>query len=109
MTTPRRPRIAAPARAPAGEVIALRTLISHPMESGFRRDATGQLIARDILVRFECRFDAALIFAADLAPGTAANPYLSFHYRAERSGTLEFMWRDQAGAETREQHALSVA
>ena len=108
MTTSRRTRIAAPDRAAAGEVIAIRTLISHPMESGFRRDATGQVIARDILVRFECRFESELVFAADLAPGTAANPYLSFHFRAERSGRLRFLWRDQAGAETREQHALVV-
>lgn len=108
MTTARRTRIAAPARATVGEVITIRTLISHPMESGFRRDPTGQVIARDILVRFECRFDAEFVFAADLAPGTAANPYVSFHYRAERSGTLQFIWRDQAGIETREQHALVV-
>ncbi|MEO0616672.1 MAG: thiosulfate oxidation carrier complex protein SoxZ [Pseudomonadota bacterium] len=108
MTTNRRTRIAAPDQATVGEVIAIRTLISHPMESGFRRDATGRAIARDILVRFECRFEDQLIFAADLAPGTAANPYLSFHYRAERSGTLHFLWRDQAGVETRDRHALLV-
>ncbi|MEO0344935.1 MAG: thiosulfate oxidation carrier complex protein SoxZ [Pseudomonadota bacterium] len=108
MTSNLRTRIAAPDHATAGEVIRIRTLIGHPMESGFRRDATGQAIARDILVRFECRFESALVFAADLAPGTAANPYLSFHFRAERSGTLAFVWRDQNGAETRDQHALVV-
>ncbi len=105
----RRTRIAAPASASKGETITIKTLISHPMESGFRRDASGRVIPRDILVRFECRLDETLVFAASLAPGTAANPYLSFRLRAERSGTLHFTWRDQQGTETRDSHALLVA
>lgn len=105
----RRTRIAAPASASPGEIITVKTLISHPMESGFRRDASGGVIPRDILVRFECRLDDTVVFAANLAPGTAANPYLAFRIRAERSGTLHFTWRDQHGAETRDTHALLVA
>ncbi len=105
----RRTRIAAPALASRGEIITIKTLISHPMESGFRRDAAGRAIPRDILVRFECRLGDTLVFAADLAPGTAANPYIAFRLRAEQSGTLTFVWRDQHGTETRDSHALLVA
>ena len=109
MTIERRTRIAAPESARPGEVITIKTLIAHPMESGFRRDASGRAIPRDILVRFECRLDDALLFAADLAPGTAANPYIAFRLRVQRSGTLHFLWRDQHGNETRGTHALRVA
>ena len=106
--TSSRTRIAAPDTARAGERITIRTLIQHPMESGFRRDANGAAIPRDILVRFECRLDDTLVFAADLAPGTAANPFIAFDMRATRGGTLRFLWRDQHGAETRAEHALRV-
>ena len=109
MTTDRRTRIAAPAEAARGEIITIRTLIAHPMESGFRRDAAGAAIPRDILVRFECRLDDELVFAADLAPGTAANPYIAFRLRAERGGRLTFVWRDQHGNETRDARTLAVA
>ena len=78
------------------------------MESGFRRDANGVAIPRDILLRFECRLDDTLVFAADLAPGTAANPFIAFGLRATRGGTLHFIWRDQDGVETRAEHALRV-
>ncbi|MEM1231845.1 MAG: thiosulfate oxidation carrier complex protein SoxZ [Pseudomonadota bacterium] len=103
-----RVRIAVPAPEMAGAVIQIRTLIAHPMESGFRADARGQRLPRNIIERFECWLDDTPVFGCDLQPGIAANPFIEFALRAERSGTLHFLWRDQHGNEHREQRNLAV-
>jgi sulfur-oxidizing protein SoxZ len=92
-----------------GEVVEIRAMVGHPMETGHRPDGQGRTVARDILTRFECRFDGQLVFAADLYPAVAANPYLSFMLRAERSGTLQFRWLGDRGFEHTESKPLSVA
>lgn len=98
-----------PRQARAGEVIEIRTLVQHAMETGYRVDASGQSIARDLIRRFECRFSGEPVFEADLHAAIAANPYLAFHFRASRSGTLEFIWRGDRGYEHRESVLLTVA
>lgn len=90
-------RIAAPRRAGPGELIEIKTLIRHRMESGFRRDSLGQAVPRDILTDFRCRYDGREVFRAELFPAIAANPFLSFHLVADRSGVLEFRWTGQHG------------
>ena len=101
-------RIAVPERAVRGEVITIKTLVSHPMETGFRRDALGSSIPRNILTEFECLLDGERVFRADLHPAIAANPFMAFRLRAERSGTLSFRWRDQHGEETEVTRELVV-
>ncbi len=91
-------RIAAPKTAKKGEVIELKALIRHPMESGFRRGSRGEPIPRDIIVDFECLYNGERVMHAEFFPAVAANPFLSFHTVATESGTLEFRWTDQHGA-----------
>ncbi len=90
-------RIAAPRQARRGEVIELKAVIQHDMESGYRRDEYGRQIPRLILVRFECLYNGEPVFRAQFHPAVAANPFLSFHTRATESGALEFVWVDQNG------------
>ncbi len=101
-------RISAPESAAPGQLIEIKTLISHPMESGFRRDAVGKPIPRNILTEFVCFFDEREIFRADFFPAVAANPYLSFFTRVTASGTLTFQWTDQHGQVTREARRLTL-
>ena len=101
-------RISVPDTAPAGEIIDIRVMIQHPMESGFRRDNRGGAIPRDIITRFECTYAGETVFAADFHPAIAANPLLSFHTRAVESGILEFRWEDQDGQVWRETAAITV-
>lgn len=101
-------RISVPSTAQAGELVEIKTLITHPMETGFRRDNLGNAIPRDILSRFECAFEGDVIFSANLHPGVAANPYLSFFYRVAKAGTLTFTWTDMAGVTTRETRTIAV-
>jgi sulfur-oxidizing protein SoxZ len=89
--------VTVPARARKGEVIPIRTLVQHAMETGFRRTQEGKPIARSIITRFACTYDGAEVFAIDLHPAIAANPLISFHTVATASGTLTFEWTGDAG------------
>ena len=86
-----------PAKAKRGDIIEIKTLMSHIMETGFRHTATGEVIPRDIITSFACRYNGAEIFRADLFPAIAANPYLSFFTVAKESGKFEFEWIGDSG------------
>ena len=97
-----------PATARRGEVIEVRALIAHPMETGYRPGADGRVLPRDIVRRFACRYNGELVFAAELHPAIAANPYLAFHTVATDSGTLEFEWTGDQGFRQVERRPLQV-
>ena len=79
-------------QARRGEIIEIRALAGHDMETGFRRTQLGELIPRDIITRFVCTYNGVEVFRADLHPAMAANPLISFSTVAVESGTLEFRW-----------------
>jgi sulfur-oxidizing protein SoxZ len=81
-----------PPKAKRGEIITIKTLISHQMETGFRHSSTGARIPRDIIDTFVCTFNGEEIFRATLYPAIAANPFLTFHTVATESGTFTFKW-----------------
>jgi sulfur-oxidizing protein SoxZ len=101
--------ITLPKTARRGEVIEIRTLIAHPMESGFRVDAEGKLRPRDIVRRFSCRYNGDLVFSAELFSAVAANPYIAFSTVAQDSGTLSFTWEGDNGFAQTETVVISVA
>jgi sulfur-oxidizing protein SoxZ len=92
-----KPLIRMPKEAKRGEVMEIKTLIQHPMESGFRRDNVGAVIPREIINKFVCTYGGVEVFSADLHPGTAANPYIAFHTVATESGDMVFTWTDDKG------------
>jgi sulfur-oxidizing protein SoxZ len=107
MATPR-PRIKVPKTAAAGEVITIKTLISHIMESGQRKDKAGKIIPREIINKFTCEFDGKVVFSCDIEPAISANPYLEFHAKPMKSGTFKFTWVDDNGATYSAQQAIEV-
>jgi sulfur-oxidizing protein SoxZ len=86
-----------PKKAKRGEIIEIKTLMSHIMETGYRRTATGELVPRDIITSFACRYNGVEIFRADLFPAIAANPFLSFFTVATESGKFDFEWIGDKG------------
>jgi sulfur-oxidizing protein SoxZ len=86
-----------PKTARAGDIVEIRAMIAHPMETGYRQGPNGAMIPRNIIRRFVCTYDGAEVFAADFHPAVSANPYLAFSTRATTSGTLTFAWTDDAG------------
>ncbi len=92
-----RPLVNVPQKATRGQVIEIKTLISHIMETGFRHDNVGKPIPRNIITGFVARYNGEEIFRADLFPAIAANPFVSFHTVATESGTIDFEWTGDNG------------
>ena len=81
-----------PKKAKNGDVIEIKTLMSHIMETGYRHTTSGKIVPRDIITSFACRYNGEEIFRADLFPATAANPFISFFTVATESGKFDFEW-----------------
>jgi sulfur-oxidizing protein SoxZ len=89
--------VSVPPRVRPGEPFEVRTMVEHPMESGHRADGAGGTVPRRIIRRFNCRLDGRVVFAAELHPAIAANPYLAFELVVQASGRLDFTWEGDAG------------
>ena len=81
-----------PKKAKRGDVIEIKTLMSHIMETGYRHTTSGKIVPRDIITSFACRYNGEEIFRADFFPATAANPFISFFTVATASGKFDFEW-----------------
>jgi sulfur-oxidizing protein SoxZ len=92
-----------------GEVFEVKPLAAHPMETGFRAGFNGQLIPRDIVTHLTVRLDGIELFAMEMSPAIAANPYVAFPLVLERGGTLIVEWRGDNGfrAEARAEIAFA--
>ena len=100
--------VSVPARARRGDIIEIKTLISHVMETGYRRSQLGARIPRDIIRLFVCTYNGTEIFRAELHPAIAANPFITFSTIATESGTLTFTWTGDNGFSATETAAVAV-
>jgi sulfur-oxidizing protein SoxZ len=98
-----------PREARRGEVVELRVTIAHAMETGYRIGADGRTVPRSLVRRFSCHYGGAQVFAAELHPAVAANPFLAFTLRAEAGGPVTLRWEGDHGFEHTEVVTLAVA
>ena len=103
------PRVRVPREASAGEVVSVRTLISHPMESGQRRDGDGNLIPRSIINRFTVEFNGQNVIDVELAPAISTNPYFEFEAMIPEAGDMKFTWYDDDGSVYEDTQSIAVA
>ena len=101
--------INAPKTAKKGEVIELKALILHPMETGFRPGTNGRIIPRNIIERFTASWNGSEIFRMDPSPAIAANTFVSFFAMASESGKITFRWTGDEGFAVEESVAIDVA
>lgn len=92
-----KPRLKVPTTAKVGEVIVIKSLINHPMESGQRKSPDGKVIPRKIINKFECAFNGKPVFACDIEPAVSNNPYIQFNVKMTESGKFTFKWLDDDG------------
>jgi sulfur-oxidizing protein SoxZ len=97
-----------PAKAKRGEVIEVKTLAGHSMETGFRRTERGELIPRNIISLFVCTYNGVEVYRVELHPAVAANPMINFTTIATESGTLEFRWTGDNGFSMAESATITV-
>jgi sulfur-oxidizing protein SoxZ len=103
------PKIRVPKTAKKGEIIEIKTLMPHIMESGQRKDKDGKTIPRKIINKFVAELDGKPVFSTTLEPAIAANPYLQFYAKVEASGTFKFSWTDDDGTVTTAESKIEVA
>jgi sulfur-oxidizing protein SoxZ len=103
-----KPRVKAPKSASAGEVVTLKTLISHNMESGQRKDKSGNPIPRSIINRFTCEFNGASVIDVKMEPAISTNPYFEFDAKIPEAGDLKFTWYDDDGSVYEETKSIKV-
>jgi len=104
-----KPRVKLPDSATVGEVIEIKTIISHNMETGQRKDLDGKIIPRNIINKFVAAFNGKPVFTANLGTGISANPYIAFTMKVPGPGVFEFTWTEDGGASTTEKQTLNVA
>ena len=103
-----KPRVRLPEEIRAGEIIEVKALITHVMETGNRKDSEGRPIPRNIIHTFTATFDGTPIFKAEFGPGVSANPFLAFTLKVPGPGELRVSWRDDDGGETIERYPINV-
>jgi len=91
-----------------GEAVEVKTLVSHIMETGLRKDASGKPIPRMIINTFTCELNGKFVFGCDLESAVSANPYFEFKFRPEESGMLKFTWVDDEGTRIEATETITV-
>jgi sulfur-oxidizing protein SoxZ len=104
-----RPRVRTPRSASAGDVATIKTLISHPMESGQRKDSQGNTIPRQIINRFVCDFNGENVIDVTMEPAISTNPYFEFEVKIPESGDFQFTWYDDDGSVYEETKSVEVS
>jgi sulfur-oxidizing protein SoxZ len=104
-----KPRVKVPKSASAGEVITIKTLISHNMESGQRKDSDGNTIPRSIINRFTCDFNGENVVDVVMEPAISTNPYFEFQATVPSAGEFKFTWYDDDGSVYEDTQAIAVA
>ncbi|TAM60905.1 thiosulfate oxidation carrier complex protein SoxZ [bacterium] len=101
-------RLLVPSTAKKGDLIEIKSIVMHPMDSGFVKDSNGKTIPREIITLFTVAFNGAQVFKMQFAPSISSNPFVSFFVKVDRSGTFEFTWTDQDGSVYKNQAQISV-
>lgn len=103
-----KPRVKVPKSASAGEAIVIKTLISHPMESGQRKDSSGNPIPRSIINRFTCEFNGQNVIDITMEPAISTNPYFEFEATVREAGDFAFTWYDDDGSVYNDTQSIAV-
>lgn len=104
-----KPRVKVPKSASAGETITIKTLISHTMESGQRKDKEGNPIPRSIINRFTADFNGQNVIDVAMEPAISTNPYFQFDSVVPESGEFTFTWYDDDGSVYTETKSIDVS
>ena len=104
-----KPRVKVPKTAAAGETIEIKTLISHTMESGQRKDKEGNPSPRSIINRFVVDFNGENVIDVKMEPAISTNPYFQFDAVVPESGEFKFTWYDDDGSVYEDTKTITVS
>ncbi|MDN5937632.1 MAG: thiosulfate oxidation carrier complex protein SoxZ [Salinisphaera sp.] len=86
-------------RAIAGNgVTTFKSLIRHPMDSGYVKDPKGKLIPAHYIMVLTVKHEGTPVFVADWGPAVSKDPYLEFKFKGGKKGDkLSIAWVDNKG------------
>lgn len=82
-----------------GDTTEVQALIQHPMDSGFVKDAQGQVIPAHFIQQLAFEHKGKNVFIADWGPAVSKDPYVKFAFKgASKGDELKISWVDNKGA-----------
>ena len=83
----------------SGEVTEVQALIQHPMDSGYVKDAKGQLIPAHFIDQLVFEHGGKNVLVANWGPAVSKDPYIKFSFKGAKKGDdLKISWVDNKGA-----------
>jgi len=81
-----------------GDTVTVKTLMSHVMETGQRKNDKGETIPAHFIRNVRVEHKGRVVLAAQWGPSVAANPFLSFRFRGGAKGdVVRVTWTDSRG------------
>jgi sulfur-oxidizing protein SoxZ len=102
-------RIKVPARIRRGDLITVHSIVSHPMDTGFFRDAEGDPIPAYFIKQVLVNYGGREVARFDWTSGISRDPVVSFTLRADKEAPLTMVWADNKGATFKQSVSISFA
>ncbi len=90
-------RIRVPERAKAGDIVTVRALVTHPMESLQHRD--GKIVEKNynFIYKVEASYNGKPVFEAETTQAVSQNPFFSFSVKVNEPGKVKVIFYDTEG------------
>jgi sulfur-oxidizing protein SoxZ len=83
----------------SGDTTEVQALVQHPMDSGYVKDAKGEIIPAHFIQRLAFEYNGKTVFLADWGPAVSKDPYVKFAFKGGAKGDeLKISWVDNKGA-----------
>ena len=81
-----------------GELTEVKVLMTHPMETGRRKNDFGEFIPANFIQLVSATLNGKPVLEAQWGTGISKNPYLTFHLRGAKIGdVINVHWTDNQG------------
>ncbi len=101
-------RLQWPERIVAGDVVKVRLLVQHPMDTGYLQNLLGQVVPRNIIRVLTCTLGSQEVLRIEPSSGIAANPLFEFFVRATETADMRVAWVDDKGISGSYQQTMTV-
>jgi thiosulfate oxidation carrier complex protein SoxZ len=102
-------RIKVPDRIVRGDLVTVNSIVSHPMDTGFFRNAEGAPIPAYFIKEVVVTYGGEEIARFEWTSGISRDPVVSFTLKAEKEAPLTMVWTDNKGATFRQSVNISFA
>lgn len=91
-------KIRLPRTVNKGQVVAVKALITHPMETGFRKNKkTKKKIPAYYINDVSVYYGDELVTHSDWTIAVSTNPFMTFYIKADKVAPLKIVWKDIKG------------